>query len=77
MLVLITGLHVLRGPQPSLIKTLIRGRSWARPLPDGFQVIIMTLSTAAGAIMRRATRSYQSTARGKGLLIMRLITVHL
>lgn len=25
MLVLITGLHVLRGPQPSLIKTLIRG----------------------------------------------------
>lgn len=25
MLVLITGLHVLHGPQPSLIKTLIRG----------------------------------------------------
>lgn len=25
MLFLITGLHVLRGPQPSLIKTLIRG----------------------------------------------------
>lgn len=25
MLVLITGLHVLHGPQPSLIKTLIKG----------------------------------------------------
>ena len=50
MLVLITGLHVLHGPQPSLIKTSIEGEAgvlWARLLPDGIQAIIKTLPSAS------------------------------
>lgn len=82
MLVLITGLHVLHGPQPSLIKTLIRGEEvsakaitrWVSSNDNKDFIRCSCRCLCAIKAQSLAVRPYQSAARRKRLLITPVIT---
>lgn len=81
MLVLITGLHVLHGPQPSLIKTLIKGEEvsgkaitrWVSS-NNNKDFIRCRLPLPVRKAPALASHPYQSTASRKRLLITLVIT---